>query len=95
MGRDTSTEIPYPPVFHDWEFDNRRVATATGRAGVSVEVTMGVEKPAPWYRVELTEHDACLLAASLVQRAAWVNGEPPNRALEKLVRRIVDEAVKL
>lgn len=61
-----TAEIPYPPVFHDWQHDERRVATTSGIAGIGVEITLGDRI---WRRVELTEDDACLLAASLLQRA--------------------------
>lgn len=65
-------EIPYPPVFHDWQHDERRVATATSNAGVRVEITTGVD-PAVWTGVELTEGNAALLAGSLLVRAADVD----------------------
>jgi hypothetical protein len=61
--------VPYPPVFHDWEHDERRVATSTGLAGVGIEVTMGDRL---WRRVELTEPDASMLAVSLLVRAGHV-----------------------
>lgn len=58
--------VPYPPVFCDWEHSDRRVATSGGVAGVGVEMYLGAST---WKRVELTEDDACLMAASLLQRA--------------------------
>lgn len=58
--------VPYPPVFRDWEHPDRRVATTGGVAGVGVEVYLGESR---WKRVNLTEDDACLMAASLLQRA--------------------------
>jgi len=88
-------EIPYPPVFRDWEFDNRRVATANGVAGISIESTMGIVDPAQWQRVELTEEDACLFAASVLQRVAHVNGDPSNKKLLRLVDRILKVAEEL
>lgn len=64
-------EIPYPPVFRDWRRESRdsRVATARGLAGVSVQMRPTTDPPHVWREVELTETDACLLAASLLQRA--------------------------
>lgn len=59
-------EIPYPPVFHDWQFPDRRVATTSGVAGPGVDMYLGDRM---WKRVDLTETDACLMAASLLQRA--------------------------
>lgn len=91
----TVVEIPYPAVFHDWRsYVDVRIATSQAAAGIRVE-TMHSEEPGLWRGIELTERDACLLAASLVKRSAWVNGEPPNRALEKLAQRIVNETGKL
>lgn len=63
--------VPYPPVFRDWEHPDRRVATAGDITGVGVEMLIsgpGV-RPGFWKRVVLTEDDACLMAASLLQRA--------------------------
>lgn len=56
--------IPYPPVFR--QLNDRRVATVTVAGGVGVEILVA---PGHWHRVELTEDDACLLAASLLQKA--------------------------
>lgn len=68
-----SVEIPYPPVFHDWQHhDERRVATSSGLASVNVEMLkhpFARGEAAEWQVVELTEEDACLMAASLLQRA--------------------------
>lgn len=61
--------VPYPPVFHDWEHHDRKVATSSGVAGVGVEIYLGESR---WKRVELTEEDACLMAASLLQRAGRI-----------------------
>lgn len=60
--------VPYPPVFHDWEHHERRVATAGDIAGVRVEVLLQ-DGSRGWLGVTLTEEDACLMAASLLQRA--------------------------
>lgn len=60
------TRIPYPPVFHDWEHPDRRVATSGDPGGVGVETYLGASA---WKRVVLTEDDATLLAASLLMRA--------------------------
>lgn len=63
--------VPYPPVFHDWEHPDRRVATAGDIAGVGVEMLISDPdvRPGLWKRVVLTEDDACLMAVSLLQRA--------------------------
>lgn len=60
------TAVPYPPVFHDWQHHDRRVATCGDIAGVGVEMYLGESR---WKRVVLTEDDACLMAASLLRRA--------------------------
>lgn len=72
-------EIPYPPVFHDWQVHKRRVATSGDPMGVGVEITLGDPPGVYWQRVVLTEGDACLLAASLLERAGK----------EKLARRVL------
>jgi hypothetical protein len=59
-------EVPYPPVFRDWQFPELRVATSSGPGGPGVEMYLG---DSTWKRVELTEEDACLMAASLLRRA--------------------------
>lgn len=76
MSSEKRLTVPYPPVFRDWEHRDRRVATANGVAGVGVEMYLGNSQ---WKRVELTEDDACLLAASLLQRAGR----------DKLARRVL------
>ena len=82
-----SAAIPYPPVFHDWRPDSdERVSTRLGPAAILVEMTAG---PAPgggllWRSVELTEDDACLLAASLLDRAGRKG--LARRVLRKLAR---------
>jgi hypothetical protein len=59
-------EIPYPAVFRDWRNRNERVATAYGQAGVLVEMYLG---DGTWKQVELTEEDACLMAARMLRAA--------------------------
>jgi len=60
-------EIPYPAVFRDWRPGlNGRVSTTLAPGGIGVDTFLG---RGTWKRVELTEEDACLLAASLLQRA--------------------------
>ena len=60
-------EIPYPAVFRDWRPDvDGRVSTSLAPGGVGVETYLG---RATWKTVELTEDDACLLAASLLEHA--------------------------
>jgi hypothetical protein len=81
-GGPSEAGIPYPPVFHDWRDPGQRVATVSGAAGVAVEMLVGVSQ---WTRVELTEADACLLAASLLDRA----GEA------KLSKRVLAKAAAL
>lgn len=67
--------MPDPPVFRDWRSEqgtDLRVSTFAGPAGPGVEMFHGETAPGGgmiWHRVELTEDDACLLAASLLQRA--------------------------
>lgn len=78
----TDASIPYPPVFRDWRPERReegRVATAQGLAGVSVEMLVGNHV---WQSVELTEDDACMLAASLLLRAG--RKKLSRRVLKKL-----------
>jgi hypothetical protein len=53
-------------MFHDWQYPDERVGTIQGPGGVGVEMYLGDGR---WKRVELTERDACLLAASLLLRA--------------------------
>lgn len=78
-----SAQIPYPPVFHDWRPDNnRRVATTRGVGGVIVEMLLPGSHPPAWLQVELTEDDACLLAASLLERAD--RKKLARKVLEKL-----------
>jgi hypothetical protein len=78
--RGREREVPYPPVFHDWRPDiDGRVATASAMAGIAVELRAAHDPPHTWRSVELTEDDACLLAASLLQRAGR----------EKLARRLL------
>lgn len=75
------TEIPYPPVFHDWRPDlDGRVATSQSMAGIRVEMLRSDGPRGVWYNVELTEDDACILAASLLQRAGK----------KKLARRVLE-----
>lgn len=63
-------EIPYPPVFRDWRvYADGRVSTSLSNAGIRVEMHHSDDDPNVWHYVELTEDDACLLAASLLQRA--------------------------
>jgi hypothetical protein len=67
-------EIPYPPVFRDWRLAlgvDRRVATTAAAGGPMIEMFLGehVRGGAVWRGVELTEDDACLLAASLLARS--------------------------
>lgn len=69
MRRGKQCAVPYPPVFRDWRPERReqgRVATASGVGGVIVRMML---RGPVWQEVELTEDDACLLAASLLQRA--------------------------
>lgn len=73
------TKIPYPAVFHDWRRPAERVATHTGRAGVQVEMYLG---DSTWKSVELTEDDACLLAAALLRAAG--RKKLSRRVLSKL-----------
>lgn len=75
-----SAEIPYPPVFRDWQHRERRVSTGVGPGGVWVE--MFQPESGSWRRVELTEEDACLLAASLLQRAG--RGKLAAKVLSKV-----------
>ena len=84
MSRD-SAEIPYPPVFRDWRPDlDIRVGVAVGACGVGVEMNMEPMRDGavPWRRAELTERDACLLAASLLQRSG--QKKLAGRVLKKL-----------
>lgn len=66
-----TAQVPYPPVFHDWrsDIDARVAATSVGVAGIRVEMMCPGDPEGMWRTVELTEDDACLLAASLLQRA--------------------------
>jgi hypothetical protein len=66
-----TSAIPYPPVFHDWQYPERRVATARDIAGVRVE-TLLPDGSRAWIDVVLTEEDASLMAASLLMRAGHV-----------------------
>lgn len=73
---DEPREIPYPPVFRDWKPEARENRVTTGRTpgGPRIEMTLpGINyarpRPAVWMGVDLTEDSACLLAASLLQRA--------------------------
>lgn len=79
-----AAEIPYPPVFHDWEHPERRVATVQDIAGVRVSTLL----PGPsstWIEVVLTEEDAALMAASLLSRAGYVSLS--KRVLKSVGRR--------
>lgn len=58
----------YPAVFHDWRHPNERVATGYGQAGVIVEMYLGIVD-GRWKQVELTEDDACLMAAEMLRAA--------------------------
>jgi len=74
-------EIPYPAVFHDWRPGYRsRVATGNGHGGVIVETLLPDRPGSVWQQVEMTEQDAALLAASLLERAGY----------KKLSRRVVE-----
>lgn len=82
-----AAEIPYPPVFRDWRPERReegRVSTGVTTNGVEVQMMMSsvVGGGSTWKHVELTERDACLLAASLLQRAG--EKKLARRVLEKL-----------
>ncbi len=61
--------MPYPPVFHDWRDHRKGRRVSTGLAPGGVIVEMFQPEAGSWRQVELTEVDACLLAASLLQRA--------------------------
>jgi hypothetical protein len=78
------SEIPYPPVFHDW-LARSRVATSQDAAGIGIEIMSEDERPVVWRRVILTEEDACLLAASLLQRAG--QKKLAGRVLKRLANR--------
>lgn len=73
------SEIPYPGVFHDWRHPDERVATHLGVAGVRVEMYLG---DATWKQVELTEDDACLMAAAMLRAAG--RKKLSRRVLSKL-----------
>lgn len=78
--------IPYPPVFRHWDRQlDLRVATSTAMEGVRVEFS-GPGRPGVWTGPTLTEGDACLLAASLLERAG---------AKRRLIDRVVREAEKV
>lgn len=75
--------IPYPPVFHDWRPGIQgKVATGQKVGGIEVQVRFESDAPHTWRSVELTEVDACLLAASLLQRAG--HNKLSQRVLRKL-----------
>lgn len=63
-------EIPYPPVFRDWKNPEQRVGTVRDSVGVGVDMFQPAN--GTWRMVILTEDDACLMAASLLEKA----GEP-------------------
>lgn len=75
--------IPYPPVFHDWRPGvDGRVASAKGPGGIEVQMRVASDPAHTWRSVEITEDDACLLAASLLQRAGRT--KLSQRVLRKL-----------
>lgn len=78
----TAIEIPYPAVFRDWQFRECRVATSVGAAGTFVEIFQ--PENGVWRRVELTEQDACLLAAALLRNAG--QDKLSRRVLQRLGR---------
>lgn len=89
-------EIPYPPVFHDWRthVDGR---VTTGRAPSGIEVSTLIQpvgvRGAVWKTVELTEEDACLLAASLLDRAGERKlAQRVEKKLRKLREREISRA---
>lgn len=96
MRQRNTAEIPYPPVFHDWRPDlDIRIATSVGPSGVRVEMRFPNDPSGAWRGIELTEQDACVLAAAILQKVAYVNGEPPTRAVEKLVEGVLKAAGNL
>jgi hypothetical protein len=78
--------VPYPPVFRDWQDRDRRVATTSDVAGIGVEMLHRTTPDglAVWRRVTLTEDDATLMAASLLQRAGH----------RKLARRVAGKVAR-
>ena len=91
LRKKAAAAIPYPPVFRDWRPDvDHRVSTGTAAGGIIVE--MGYNDRAHgfiWRRAELTEDDACLLAASLLERVARERpqyGELSQRILREMAR---------
>lgn len=81
--------IPYPPVFHDWRRRHldidRRVATYLANGGVVLEMhDRDVIGKFGWLPIELTEDDASLLAASLLEKAGH----------RKLAKRVVKKLNK-
>lgn len=80
-------EIPYPPVFRDWINKRAGVATVADNAGVGVEMSVPMQ-PSVWQRVVLTEDDACLLAASLLDRAGQ------RKLSRKVLKKLTKEAKK-
>jgi hypothetical protein len=79
-------ELPYPPVFHDWRPTQafRRVTSQNSNTGV--EIQMLLDHSMRWHIVELTEDDACRLAALLLLRAGRKG--LANRVLRKIAEDI-------
>lgn len=84
-------EIPYPPVFRDWRPEARenRVSTYQSTTGVQVEMHNPEFGKSVWYGVELTEGDATLFAAALLERAGH------KKLVARILRKLDKEAARV